>query len=306
MFNFRWVAILRSSRLLVLAAFGAALAIMTFAATSVVAASSSVECGQLTAYTAPDPAGPTDGNVQLGLSAPWDVLATATISAAAESALPTLVNNAPTCLALDFDNSGKVSAIDFAASGTITGSVDFDSGSGFYLFANRLIVPDFVTNTYPGLAALFVTSYQAGTQLTVTFTVDPLNGAFTGFDGAAAFCGHGKMRVDGDGQVGAAVIPAAVLDAGDIKSLRGAGARQTCASVQSSGTIDSGTGAISTTTDVAIVVAPAGATVTPPPTSTQEAAATSAEGPSVIGWLAGVFLVSAVLIAVQSRRPGVD
>ena len=113
----RWVAILRSSRLLVLAAFGAALAIMTFAATSVVAASSSVECGQLTAYTAPDPAGPTDGNVQLGLSAPWDVLATATISAAAESALPTLVNNAPTCLALDFDNSGKVSAIDFARLG---------------------------------------------------------------------------------------------------------------------------------------------------------------------------------------------
>ena len=74
MFNFRWVAILRSSQFLVLAAFGAALAIMTFAAASVVAASSSVECGQLTAYTAPDPAGPTDGNVQLGLSAPWDVL----------------------------------------------------------------------------------------------------------------------------------------------------------------------------------------------------------------------------------------
>jgi hypothetical protein len=280
-----------------------AVILISLASAAVAAASSSVECGQLTAYAAPDPAGPTDGSLQLGQTSPWNVLASATVSPAVVTTLPTIVNSGPTCLALDFDDGGAVTAIDFAATGTIEGSVTLDSGSGFYLFANRLIVPPFVTDANPGLAALFVTSYQAGTPLSVTFTVDTTTGQFTAFDGAAAFCGTGSVTPGGDGQVGDAIIPAVVLDAEDLAALADAGTRRTCASIQSSGTIDPGTGNIVTTTDVTIVVAPAGGTVTPPPTDTETSTTTVPSSSSgIIAWLAIVLVVGTAFVAHWSRR----
>jgi hypothetical protein len=286
------------------------LASLVFGAATVAAASSVVECGQLTGYTAPDPAGPTDGSVQLGLSDSWPILATATLSPAAEATLPTIVNTGPTCLALDLDDDGNVTALDFAPSGSISGTVDFDAGSGFYIFDDRLIVPDFITDANPGLAALFVTSFQAGTPLAVTFSVDTATGSFSGFDGTAAFCGNGSVTPDGDGQVGDAVIPASVLDATDLEALAGAGTLETCATIHAIGTIAQG-GAIDITTDVEIDVAapaptpaptgPTGVTVTPPPTSTVAPATSTPAGGSV-GWLVVAFL--AALLVIAGRRRG--
>jgi hypothetical protein len=260
----------------------AVVGLLTLGVTPGLAASSSVECGQLTGYIAPDPVGPTDGSLQLGLTPAWVVDPTATVSPAAATTLPTIVNSGPTCLALDFDDGGNITAIDFAPSGTITGAVDFDSGSGFYLFANRLIVPTFITDAYPGLAALFVTSYQAGTELTVTFSVDTTTGQFTGVDGTAAFCGAGSVTDGGDGQVGDAVIPASVLDAADLAALEGAGTQEACATVHVTGTIDQQTNIV-LTTDVAIVVAvaasPPAPAITAPPTDTDPAVTSSPPSP---------------------------
>jgi hypothetical protein len=299
-----WGAPLR--RLASVAVLGAIL-LLALAPSVVSAASSSVECGQLTGYTAPDPSGPTDGSLQLGQTSPWVVLAAAVLSPAAGTNLPTIVNSGPTCLALDFDDDGAITAIDFAPTGTIEGDVTFDSGSGFYIFADRLIVPTFITDAYPGLAALFVTSYQAGTSLTVTFSVDPESGAFTGFDGVVAFCGTGSVTQGGDGQVGDAIIPASVLDADDIAALEGAGTRRTCATVHSTGVIEANGGNITTTTDVTIAVAPApGVRVTPPPTDTAATATpTPSSGSGLIAWLSVVLIVATVVLARWSRRAGV-
>ena len=160
-----------------------------------------------------------------------------------------------------------------------------------------------MTDANPGLAALFVTSYQAGTSLTVTFTVDTTSGGFTGFDGTAAFCGRGSVTSGGDGKVGDAIIPASVLDADDIDALEGAGKRQTCATVHATGTIDPQTGNIDISTDVDIVVAAAGATVTPPPTSTAPAAsAATGSGAPIVAWLAVVFAASLLLVTRRGRR----
>ncbi len=274
-------------------------------ASSVAAASSIVDCGQLTGYTAPDPVAPADGSVQLGALTPWTILATATVSPEAAAALPGLVNSGPTCLALDLDDDGNVTSIDFASTGTISGSVTFNSGSGFYLFADRLIVPDFITNTYPGLAALFVTSYQAGTPLSVTFTVDPTSGQFTGVDGTAEFCGPASLTSGGDGQVGDAVIPAAVLDAADVAALEGADGRQACATVRTTGSIQQNGGTIDLTTDVDINVASApGAAPTPPPT---DVAASPPEAPReqeipAFVILAVIAIVAIGLGAIAQRR----
>jgi hypothetical protein len=282
--------------------------LLTLGAVSAAAASTVVECGQLTGYVAPDPIGPADGSVQLGLADSWPILASATLSPAAEATLPSIVNSGPTCLAMDLDGDGAVTALDLAATGSLSGTVDFDAGSGFYIFADRLIIPTFVTDANPGLAALFVTSFQAGTPLGVTFSVDTINGGFSGFDGTAAFCGAGSVTSGGDGQVGDAIIAAALLDSDALDALAGAGTRETCATIQAIGSIAQD-GAIDITTTVAIDVAappasatagPAGVSVTPPPTSTDARMSSAQEG-SFAAWL--TVVVTAVLAAIAYRGP---
>ena len=121
-----------------------------------------------------------------------------------------------------------------------------------------------MTDANPGLAALIVTSEQAGTPLTISFTVDTTSGGFTGFDGHAAFCGKGSLTAGGDGKVGNAVTrfrPRRRRQEGPQERRQ----PQDVAAVHAVGTINSGTGAISITTDVRITVAAAGVTIAPGP-----------------------------------------
>jgi hypothetical protein len=214
---------------------------------------------------------------------------------------------------VEFDSGGAITSVDFAPQGTVTGTVTYDSGSGFYLFADRLIVPSFITDAYPGLAALFVASYQAETSLSVTFTVDVSTGAFAGFDGHAAFCGAGGVTGDGDGTVGEATIPAEVLDPSDVITLENA-AGEVCAAIHASGVVATESqGALDIDTDVVITLAaptasptsdagPAGAIPTLPPTSTV-ATSMSPDGGNVPILLLGLGL-AVVLLAATRLRPG--
>ncbi len=187
----------------------------------VAAASSVVECGQLAAYTAPDPVTPTDGALTIGLLAPWVIAADANVSAAAAGALPAAAGSGPTCLALELDDSDVITALDFAPAGSIAGHVVEDLGIGGYILADRLLVPTFVTDAYPDLAAIFVTSAAAGTPVTATFDVDTTTGALTGVHASAAFCGPASLDGDGNGLVGDATIPAVLLDFDQCEPPRG-------------------------------------------------------------------------------------
>jgi hypothetical protein len=291
--------------------FGLSLVATSIAAVAIlpstaIGASSIIECGQLTSYVAPDPVAPTDGGLELGVLDPWVILATATVSPAAATALPTLAGSGPTCVALDLDDFGAITAIDFAPSGHISGQVGFDAGPGFYLFADRLIIPTFVTDAYPGLAALVVTSYQAETVLDMTFDVDTTTGQFIGFDGQAAFCGLGSLTAGGDGRVGDAVIPGAVLDGTDRSRLDNAGNRTACAAIHSLGTIDPGSGDLSITTTVDIDVAAGSVVLTPPPTSTIDVDRPAARSDltSVVVLLIGACV--ALVAATLATRPRVE
>jgi hypothetical protein len=270
---------------------------------AVVAASSAVECGQVTAYSAPDASGPTEGSLTIGALSPWVIAADATLSAPVATNLPSLVGTSPVCLATDRDGGGVITGLDFAPQGDITGPVAFDAGNSGYDFASRLLVPTFITDTYPGLAAVFTTSADAGTDVTVTFFIDVSSGRLTNIDARAAFCGRGDLAPNGDGIVGEATIPASVLDSTDVERLASAELRHTCAAVRTQGTLDANTGALTLTTDVTITVEPAAkpraVTVTPPPTSTIEQGGTvsSLSGlPLASLWLTGVIL------ALFSRR----
>ena len=275
---------------------------LTQVGSSLAGSPATVECGQLTAYTAPDPLGPTPGTVGLGLLTAWEIVPTASVSVAAAAALPTIVNSGPTCLAVALDVDGKITSLDFAPEGDITGGVDFDSGSGFYLFADRLIVPNFITDAYPGLAALFVTSYQAGTQLSVTFSVDVTNGSFTGFDGQAEFCGAAGVAGNGDGMVGDARIPAAVLGPEDTAALEDGSGADACAVVHSVGVIvPNSEGEIDVETDVVIAVDAAGGE--PLPTLPNTSAVQAARGGAVADVTAMLLILGVALLILAGTRP---
>jgi len=281
----------------------ASLLLATLGVAPALALASSVECGQLSAYTAPDPVTPADGSLQLGLTPAWDILATATISPAAATGLPSGAGSGPTCLALTFDGSGKITSIDFAPSGTLEGLVTFDAGSSTYLFADRLLLPSSIADAYPALSALFKSSSQAGTPLQITFTVDVTTGAFVAFDGHASFCGKASLDSAGLGHVGKATLPAAVLGSTARKNLVKFTGQRVCASVHSTGTIDPRTGDLTTTSAVLISLADPGAAATPPATSTDAVPSTgpSPESNQVVWWLGFASVISLAWIWRRNR-----
>ena len=94
--------------------FGVAIAVISAvlsAAPSAIAATHRVECGQFFTYTAPDPAGPTDGDLTLGLLTPWVVAADATISAEDATMLPSITGGNVTCLGFDLDGTDRITTL---------------------------------------------------------------------------------------------------------------------------------------------------------------------------------------------------
>jgi hypothetical protein len=281
-------------------------------ASAALGASSIVECGQLVAYTAPDPVAPSTGSLTIGLLSPWTIAADAALSPATASSLPGITGSGPSCLALDLDDTGVVTGMDFAATGTVHGAVAFDSGFGGYVFANRLLVPTFITDLYPGLEATFATSHAAGTNATATFAVDTTTGQFTDVDARAAFCGPGRLDSNGNGRIGHAVIDGSLLTPAEKHALADADSRHACVAVRTVGTIDSGTGQLSLTTNVTLKIAPAASVAVPaigtaPPTDTSRIQGARSGQPSTATFLvAGLIGFAAIAVARHSasRRSG--
>jgi hypothetical protein len=261
-------------------------------------AASTVECGQIIAYTAPDPVAPSDGALTIGALAPWTIAADATLSSAVQANLASVAGTGPSCLLVDRDGGGVITALDFATSGSVTGPVVYSAGLPGEILADRLIIPTFITDAYPGLAAVFVTSQVAGTDATALFNVDASTGRFTGFEGIAAFCGAADLAGNGDGLIGAAIIPAAVLDAAATATLTAANGRQGCADVHTDGSID-GSGNLTLTTEVVITLA---AQASPPATSTGPAATAR---PASTDARSAFFLVAlSAIVFAWVRRAG--
>ena len=265
----------------------------------VLAASQIVECGQYSEYTAPDPAGPTDGSLRLRSLPAWTIDPAATIAPPADTSLPTLLTGIPTCLQLDLDDLGVITAVAIVPQGTIEGPVEFDSGGSQYVLDERITTPTFVTDTYPVLFALFDGSFQAGTDASLTLIVDLGTGFMAGLEGTARYCGLGSVDGDGNGLIGDSTIPAAVLDAQDVKRLGNAGSRQVCATINVTGTIDTGTGALDLTSEVTIDVA---ATPTAPPTSIVGASSLRPDARNALGWVVLLLVFGGTLTVASARR----
>ena len=264
------------------------------------AATTTVECGQLSSYTAPDPVAPAAGSLTIGLLPAWTIASDATLSSAVQANLAAVAGTGPSCLSVDRDDGDVITGLDFAATGTITGPVVYNGALPGEVFADRILVPTFITDAYPGLAAVFVTSRQAGTDATATFAVDTSNGRFTGVEASAAFCGAAGLAGNGDGTIGAATIPASVLDSTSTARLSGANGHSACADVDIEATLD-GSGNLTVDTQVVITLA---AQATPPDTASSPRAtpASSATGLPGLVLFVAIVLVCAAAGELQRRR----
>ena len=278
-------------------ALGVATLVLALVPAATAAASTTVECGQIMAYTAPDPVAPTDGSLTIGLLPTWAIESAATLSPAIQANLASVAGSAPSCLAVETDGSNVITALDFAATGTITGHVVYEGSIPGEVFADRLLVPTFITDAYPGLAAVFVTSEAAGTEVTATFQVDTSTGQLTGVMAHAGFCGPADLAANGDGVVGAATIPAAVLDPTATAKLAKANGNSACAAVDIDATIAGG-GSLDLETNVVITLA---AVATPPDTTTT-VRGTAAAVDGRWTWLVAVALAG-FAVGLRLARP---
>ena len=232
-------------RILATAVLLAAAALPALATTSM-AATDGVACGMVSAYTAPDPAGPTDGTITIGLDQVETIAATATLSADLAANLPAILNTSPTCLAISADSGGVITALDFAPTGTVCGTLELDPSGDFYVVARAFIIPVTLVDGQVAFSALFGVSFASGGEACVTFTVDTTTGAITAFSGTTSVCGAPVAHPDGSLDIGPATIPTGVVSANGIAAVAPAeaGGDDVCADIRSSGTVDTSTGAI--------------------------------------------------------------
>ena len=232
-------------RILATAILLAAAALPALATTSM-AATDGVACGMVSAYTAPDPAGPTDGMITIGLDQVETIAATATLSANLAANLPAILNSSPTCLAISTDSGGVITALDFAPTGTVCGTLELDPSGDFYVVVRAFIIPVTLVDSEVAFSALFGVSFASGGEACVTFTVDTTTGAITAFSGTTSVCGAPVAHPDGSLDIGPATIPTGVVSPNGMsaEAVAEAAHRDVCADIRSAGTVDTNSGAI--------------------------------------------------------------
>jgi hypothetical protein len=189
----------------------------------------SVECGLISSYTAPDASGPTDGSIAFGLDGPVETIAAdATLVPPVDTNLPGITGGAPTCLTVNRD-ADVIDSLAFAASGSITGPVTFvadlfGAGSDGYTVSDRLVVPIMIATDNLGLAALIPTAADAGVDLTIGFVIDGSTGFPSSFSANTTMSGPILIEPDGDVRIGAATLPAGVIDGDSMAAFEAAAA----------------------------------------------------------------------------------
>jgi hypothetical protein len=215
-------------------------------ATASLAATDGVACGMVSAYTAPDPATPTDGTITIGLDQVEAIAATATLSANLAANLPAILNSSPTCLAITADSGGIITALDFAPSGTVCGTLELDPSSNFYVVARAFIIPVTLVDSEVAFSALFGVSFASGGEACVTFTVDTTTGAISAFSGTTSVCGAAVAHTDGSLDIGSATVPTGVVSTNGLAavSIAESAGDDVCADIRSAGTVDTSGGGI--------------------------------------------------------------
>jgi hypothetical protein len=213
------------------------------------AETTTVECGLFRDYTAPEPATNTPGSITFGVSGtPELIAADATLVPPADTSLPSLQGGAPTALTV-IRSGGVITSLSFAPACTISGTPIlvpelFGPSQDAYVIADRLFVPVEQVASNDGLAALIGTAADTSGTFSVTFDIDLSTGIPSGFTAQTTLVGIVIMLDGGDVQVGAATLPASVVDEEARAELQTAAELgvQTTVVVDGIGTIDQASG----------------------------------------------------------------
>ncbi len=269
------------ARYIVSVSLTAAIAVGVQATSTTSASSPETECGVVREYIPPDAASSTEGAIAFGLRGPIEAIAPdATLVGAVATNLPWLVGGTPTCLTV-IRESGLVTSLQFAPSGTISGPVTFMAdilgpGQSAYIVGDRLLVPVDILAGAPGLAAMIIAPAEAGSELSLTFQFNVATGGPTGFVGTTTLSGIVTIEENLDVRIGGATLSASLVDDG---------ARATFAEVDALGVsatvrID-GTGSIDDDSGAVTVSLMFNVDFVPPSSSPQPSAAAQTQPPVV-------------------------
>ncbi len=274
-----------------------------------------IEAGTYFDYVAPDPVAPAAGSIRFGFDGSIEAIAAdAELVPPADTNLSSLGNGAPTCLEVT-RVADAIVRIAFVEQCTVTGTVElvpdiFGPGADAYVIGGRLAAPAELVDGDPAFGTLIGIPAQTGAILSVTFFVDITTGIPDGFFGETEAAGPVTMLPGGDVMVGAATIPAAVIDDASRASLQEAadlGVDATVA-IAADGTIAQ-TGdpvlevQLSVSFSVPTPVPTSAPTTAPTPAASllPDTSVTDGDGGSLPGILAAAALATAMACAVAIR-----
>jgi hypothetical protein len=272
-----------------------------------------VEGGTYFDFVAPDPLGPTDGTIRFGFTGTVETIAAdAELVPPADTNLASLGGGAPTCLEVTREG-GVITRLAFVAECVVEGEVTFvddlfGPGGDAYMIGDRLAAPaDFIA-TNPAFAALIGIPEEAGTVLSVTFTLDMATGIPTSFVGTSTLIGPVTLLDGGDITVDGGTLPTEVIDDASRAALTEASELGVDATVVITGNGSLQVKGPQPELEVVLAVsftAPA-PSVTPVPAASQlpnTSAAEAGSGSAGLGWMlvAAGFLIAG-LAAVAARK----
>jgi hypothetical protein len=177
----------------------------------------SVEGGAFFDYVAPDPVGTTDGTIRFGFLGTAETIAfDAELVPPVDTNLPGFGGGTPTCLEVT-RAGGIIIRLAFIAECVVEGDVTFvedlfGPGGDAYMISDRLAAPAEFIATSPEFAALIGVPADAGTVLSVTFTLDMATGVPVSFVGVTSVSGPVTLLAGGDITVDGATLQTEVID----------------------------------------------------------------------------------------------
>ncbi len=234
-----------------------------------------VEAGAFSDFVAPDAGTSTPGSITFGLNGTAEVIAAdAVLAPPADTVLASLAGGPPTCIQTTRDG-GVITALAFVPTCTVRETVvfvadAFGPGENAYALGDRVIAPETLVLSNPGINALFATAADAGAELSLTFTVDTGTGLPFALDALVQLNGPVSMLGNGDVTVGPATLLAVNIDAAERAMLQQAADLGVDAAVEvhGAGSLDLSTGDITVDITLAITFAvPTAPTPTPTPTA---------------------------------------
>jgi len=276
---------------------------VTFTEVQTVAADAdTVECGPVASYVPPDSDASEPGSIALGFDGfgfepdVFTIHPDAVIDPVFAANIGLVGNDgAPTCVSMTVNTDGDVTALAFAPSGSVCGSVISmtipDAGFDIYMVGGRVGIPDFVFDASPEFGVPVLTAEASGNDLCLILTIEPL-GSISRFTATTGLTG--VVTTAGGLAVNGISVEESFLGANALAAFQSA-SPTAMVTIRAVGTVDQDTGSVEatashavTTSGCKVVEQPSGGTVSVSGRSFELVAGSSIDATLPVGQPTGV------------------